>query len=173
MTTVASAILIFCSIALLIFGTLIWECEHAINPQFVSIPQAVWWTWVTMTAVGYGDVVPISAGGKVLGFLTIGCGLCLTALILMIVGQYYCDNVEMYKREIEHITTIMRNKGHLTKNYKIKELDESRMSIICKDLLDKSEKRVKKKDKQKDEFQVISEAIGVLDTTPTKTDKTN
>ena len=45
--------------------------EHDAQPaQFGSIPKAMWWAIVTLTTVGYGDVVPITLGGRVVAGLT-------------------------------------------------------------------------------------------------------
>ena len=41
--------------------------ERDIQPEhFGSMPSAMWWTIVTLTTVGYGDVVPVTVFGKVM-----------------------------------------------------------------------------------------------------------
>lgn len=52
---------------LLIFAsTLMYYFEHKAQPEaFSSIPAAMWWGVATLTTVGYGDVYPITAVGKV------------------------------------------------------------------------------------------------------------
>lgn len=55
--------------------------ENEVQPvAFANIPQAMWWAIVTVTTVGYGDVVPITPLGKVLGALLGLVGVGMVAL---------------------------------------------------------------------------------------------
>ena len=38
--------------------------ETGINPHFESIPDAMWWSFITISTIGYGDVVPMTHMGK-------------------------------------------------------------------------------------------------------------
>lgn len=51
-----------------------WGHENKVQSQFTSIPQAMYWAIVTMTTVGYGDVVPQTAVGKLLSAALIMIG---------------------------------------------------------------------------------------------------
>ncbi len=54
-----------------IFGSIIYLVEDASN-GFTSIPQSIYWAIVTITTVGYGDVVPVTHVGKLIaGFIMI------------------------------------------------------------------------------------------------------
>ena len=51
--------------AVLLFATALYAVEHEVQPdKFGTIPQAMWWAIVTLGTVGYGDVVPMTAIGK-------------------------------------------------------------------------------------------------------------
>ena len=58
-------------LSILISSSLIYIVEKDQQPEnFGSIPQAMWWTMVTFTTVGYGDIVPVTVAGKVIASLT-------------------------------------------------------------------------------------------------------
>jgi voltage-gated potassium channel len=53
-------------ILLVIASSLVYSFEHLAQPdKFADIPAAMWWGVVTLTTIGYGDIYPITAGGKV------------------------------------------------------------------------------------------------------------
>ena len=59
----------------------IYHFEHAAQPEvFVSVFDGIWWATVTLTTVGYGDVVPITTGGKVFTFFVFIVGLSMIAV---------------------------------------------------------------------------------------------
>jgi voltage-gated potassium channel len=63
---------------LVIISTIMFYVEHDAQPTvFSSIPATMWWGVATLTTVGYGDMVPLTPLGKVLGgiFAVIGFGL--------------------------------------------------------------------------------------------------
>lgn len=54
-------------VVLVIAAGLLYFAERNIQPdKFGTIPDAMWWAVITLTTVGYGDVVPISIAGKIL-----------------------------------------------------------------------------------------------------------
>jgi voltage-gated potassium channel len=73
-------ILFFIVTGILIFlsASGIYFFEHEAQPKvFASVFHSLWWAIVTLTTVGYGDVYPITAGGKIFTFfvLLIGVGV--------------------------------------------------------------------------------------------------
>ncbi len=59
----------------------IYYFEHAAQPEaFSSIFQSIWWALVTLTTVGYGDVYPVTTGGKIFTFMVLVLGLGIIAV---------------------------------------------------------------------------------------------
>jgi voltage-gated potassium channel len=54
---------------------------------FTSIPAAMWWCMVTMTTTGYGDMYPVTVGGRLIACFTMLCGLILFAMLLNIINK--------------------------------------------------------------------------------------
>ena len=59
----------------------IYYFEHEAQPeQFASIFHSLWWAVATLTTVGYGDVYPITVGGKIFTFIVLMWGLGIVAV---------------------------------------------------------------------------------------------
>lgn len=91
--TVAPELAVFAFMAgimLYLCATVMYLFEHDAQPEaFASIPHAMWWAVVTFTTVGYGDVFPVTTGGRLftgvililaLGVVAVPTGLIATAL---------------------------------------------------------------------------------------------
>jgi voltage-gated potassium channel len=76
--TAAMMVMMF---VIIIAASLMHSLEREIQPEvFGSIIKSFWWAVVTMTTVGYGDVVPMTAQGKILSTFIMLIGLGLVAL---------------------------------------------------------------------------------------------
>lgn len=70
--------IIFIFFILIIISSLMYYVENPYQPEvFSSIPATMWWGIATLTTVGYGDMVPVTAVGKILSgvFAIVGFGL--------------------------------------------------------------------------------------------------
>lgn len=79
---------------LLLSSTLMYYAEYSVQPEkFPNIIASFWWAVITLTTVGYGDVVPVTSFGKLLGGLISLLGVGLVALPTAILGSAF-----MHKR---------------------------------------------------------------------------
>eukprot|EP00325_Prymnesiales_sp_UTEX-LB-985_P028896 CAMPEP_0174729804 /NCGR_PEP_ID=MMETSP1094-20130205/54375_1 /TAXON_ID=156173 /ORGANISM="Chrysochromulina brevifilum, Strain UTEX LB 985" /LENGTH=375 /DNA_ID=CAMNT_0015931965 /DNA_START=101 /DNA_END=1230 /DNA_ORIENTATION=+ len=94
---------LFLGFAILIFSSLMWYAERGTLDEdsglylrsdgsespFGSIPATFWWSIVTMTTVGYGDVYPVEVAGKLIATVAMIGGILVLALPLSIVGTNF------------------------------------------------------------------------------------
>lgn len=84
-------------VLLLLSASLMYFAERAAQPAvFSSIPAALWWAAVTLTTVGYGDIVPVTPAGKLIASLTAICGLAMFALPVGIIASGFSE--ELHRR---------------------------------------------------------------------------
>lgn len=83
-------------VVLLIFASsLMYHLEHEAQPEaFSSIPQAMWWTIVTLTTVGYGDVYPITPAGKLLGSFIAVMGIGMFAIPAGVLATAFIEEIQ-------------------------------------------------------------------------------
>ncbi len=72
--------MMFMLVAAVILGTLMYTFESEVNPAFKSIPTGIYWAVVTITTVGYGDVVPVTTGGRFLAVIVMLLGYSIIAV---------------------------------------------------------------------------------------------
>lgn len=81
--------------AVLTFASLLYAIEHDVQPNKLgTIPDAMWWAIVTLGTVGYGDVVPVTALGKIISVFTIISGFAMIALPVAIISTAFAEEVK-------------------------------------------------------------------------------
>lgn len=84
---------------LLISSTLLYIVEgDGQQEAFGSIPRAMWWSIATLTTVGYGDVVPITALGRLLSGVTALLGIGLIAMPTGILASAFSDALQRRRK---------------------------------------------------------------------------
>lgn len=93
------------ALSILLASCLMYYAEHPLQPdKFGTIPDAMWWAIVTITTVGYGDAVPISAIGKCIAALTALSGVFTVSLLTGIVASAF--TTRMRRQEIEFASEV-------------------------------------------------------------------
>jgi len=71
-----------------VFGTSTYLLEHGHNPQFGVLQDGLWWAFVTLTTVGYGDIYPITSAGRIVAVITMIFGIVVYSLVIANVTVY-------------------------------------------------------------------------------------
>ena len=79
-----------------------------IDPSIESVWDGIWWAWVTVATVGYGDTVPQSAAGKMFGAVVILFGVGFFSLLTASFSAYFVSRgeIEIEEEELEEISEL-------------------------------------------------------------------
>ena len=100
-----SAVLYLLSIAIVASSSLMYYAEAAVQPdKLASIPHAIYWSIITLTTVGYGDVSPITVAGKIIAAMTAFLGVATLAIFSGIVATSFSNQLArkkaIYERQL-------------------------------------------------------------------------
>ena len=95
-------------IILIISSSGMYLVEKDIQPdKFGSIPQSMWWSIVTLTTVGYGDVYPVTSMGKFFGSIIIILGIGTVALPSGILASAFTEHTKRNQKKYEDQLKLM------------------------------------------------------------------
>lgn len=85
----------------------IYFFENPAQPDvFTSIPHSFWWAMVTLTTVGYGDIVPITMGGRMFTTIILFLGMGVFAVPAGVIASALIGrDINVIERDIEEIET--------------------------------------------------------------------
>lgn len=106
------------SLIVIILGTLMYIVEGQRN-GFENITQSIYWAIVTLTTVGYGDVVPISSLGKIISVIIMLLGYAIIAVPTGIVSAEIINNKDTKKQNKNQDTIIEKEDQILSKEDEI------------------------------------------------------
>ena len=81
----------------IIFGSLLFfMAERGVNPEVPTYESAIWYSFVSMATVGYGDIVPITLAGRIIGTILILTGLAYVSLVTATLALIF---IEQFRKE--------------------------------------------------------------------------
>lgn len=91
-----SSFLVFLVFLVVNSGCLYFAEMNAPGSPFTSIPAAMWWGVITMTTVGYGDMVPVTVLGKIFGAITAIVGVGLFAIFAGVMVSGFTEELQRH-----------------------------------------------------------------------------
>ncbi|MGJ8692129.1 MAG: ion transporter [Thalassotalea sp.] len=84
------------TIGILFFSAIVmYFCERNAQPEvFASVFHSLWWSIVTLTTVGYGDVYPVTLLGRMMTFLLLILGLAIVSIPAGLIASALSNNKE-------------------------------------------------------------------------------
>ena len=92
---------LFLSVLTVLFSaSAIYYLENEAQPdKFSSITESIWWATVSLATVGYGDVYPVTVGGKIFASLISLVGIGVVAIPTGVISAAFVE--EIYKERIK------------------------------------------------------------------------
>ena len=116
-------------ILVFVSATGIYFFEHALQPQVLgSIPQAMWWSIVTLTTLGYGDVVPVSLGGRIFAGVMTVFAVGVVALPAGMLASRFSEELHKRKNDFSVLINRLASDGELNLKDKA-ELERERIRL--------------------------------------------
>ena len=94
----------------------LYSAEHGINEAIAEPLDAVWWAIVTLSTVGYGDVYPVTAEGRVAAMALMVLGIGLYSAITAAITSYFVSQGVRSGSLVDNLERLegLRDRGSLT-----------------------------------------------------------
>gem|GEM_PF-44483 len=101
------------------------------NANITSAQDALWWAWVTITTVGYGDFYPVTTQGRLLAMGLMSAGVGLFSVITVQCTRYFLDSAsEEESREIGELRDEVRALRELMLSLELASRDRAHVSDV-------------------------------------------
>jgi voltage-gated potassium channel len=122
-----SALLFVLLLTVTISGSMMFMIENERQPEvFTSIPVAMWWAIETLTTVGYGDIVPMTATGRVIGGVVSIVGIGTLALFSGLITVGFLDQLRHHRERHGKPQIVIAEKSiAIVQNFAVTEVREA------------------------------------------------
>lgn len=121
-------VLFFCSFVFFLV-------EHPVNPEVSTYEDSLWFILQTITTVGYGDIIPITGIGRIMGVISMFSALALTSIITSVatfslIEKFRKGTEELTKNTKERVENLdnklddINNQLEKFKNFKAENLEK-------------------------------------------------
>ncbi len=127
-------------------GIAIYVLEDHLNSKINDLFDALYWSFITITTVGFGDIVPVTTAGRVVSFIIILIGITMLSFATSVIVSAFSEKLNELKEErlAEEIVTkekflILCGYSHITKVFLRLVQEKEKYDYI---ILDKDEAKV-------------------------------
>jgi voltage-gated potassium channel len=115
------------SVVLSVGAFAIYGAEHGGNPHIQTVGDAFWWSIVTATTVGYGDISPSTTEGRLIAIVLMLVGIGFISILTATVASFFFDQEKEFRtrelaeihdrlrqvdRKQDELLTLMQNRLH-------------------------------------------------------------
>jgi len=118
---------------IIIFGAILmfyFESGHP-NSEINSWLDAIWWAAATVTTVGYGDLVPVTDAGRIIGIFYMFFGVTILGISLSILATRY------YKKKFQDDEEISHGQKLILEKIKDLEKNQEKLQSELRELIEK------------------------------------
>ncbi|MFE1628343.1 potassium channel family protein [Brevibacillus reuszeri] len=135
------------TIIMLWSSTAIYLLEYGVNDNIKSFQDALWWSIVTTTTVGYGDISPVTSGGRIMAAILMLTGIGMLGALTANFATHWTETHDSKApKEPDRLTAEMKQQviGHIQQ---IESLNEQEYETL-KEGMDLLYRRTRKKDEE-------------------------
>jgi voltage-gated potassium channel len=127
-------------LVLFVCSFIFYEAEHMINPQVANYEDSLWFVLQTITTVGYGDIVPQTGIGRLMGVISMLSALALTSIITSVatfslMEKFKSGTEKLTQRTKQGVENIDKKLNEI--NEQLQQVDKSsQIEDIKKDIKD-------------------------------------
>ncbi|XP_015270407.1 PREDICTED: potassium voltage-gated channel subfamily G member 4, partial [Gekko japonicus] len=125
-------LLLFLCVAVTLFSPLVYLAENESGKvlEFTSIPASYWWAIISMTTVGYGDMVPRSVPGQMVALSSILSGILIMAFPATSIFHTFSHSYSELRREHERLQSRLTRLKNANTSVESDTLNESESFIL-------------------------------------------